>query len=239
MKRIILSSVIILITVFTGYGSYDSSLVTNPITQNSLNSLPVPSDSKNYFILQSLENCTNIIIGDFSGAEKVICLISDKNSDGTVDEILEYYPDSKTITPVAKPTTQLFTNYVQLKKDIIEGVVFKDPMRANSTEYTHEMASLPQLKRKISEGRYITKRGNNGRYVRVIDPDKKNTTIADYFFGKELEGYALQFRTLYYKSGSMSIEPSIQYSVYCRNSKDTVVAEYVEMLLKLAKERKV
>jgi hypothetical protein len=239
MKRIcILLFSLFIMSAVSGAEKISIDSATKPITRDSLALMPVPGDSKNYFILQSIGNNTNVVIGDFSGAEKVICLISDRNSDGTVDDIYEYYPDSRKGTTVAKPTSRLYTGYPQIKRDIIEGKVFKDSSRTGGSEYTHEMISLPVILAKIKEGRFITRRGSDGWYVRYTDPDLKDTTMADFFFGKEQGLNSLQFRTLYYKNGGVKIEPTIVYSVYCRSSKDYVVAEYVDMLLKLAKERK-
>ena len=220
-------------------GSMYTDAIVKPITKDRMKLLPVPSDYKNYFILQSFEDQTVVVIGDFAASEKTICLIIDKNSVGKIDEVWEYYPDADKFTRVEKPSTRLYTGYPQICRDIIEGKVFKDPSRKNSnSEYTHEMASLPILKTKIAEGRVIVKRGSNGRYVRYTDPDPRDTTMADFYFGIETGLYSLQFRTMYYKSGGTKIEPTVQYSVYCKNSKDPIVKEYVEMLLKMAQDRK-
>jgi hypothetical protein len=240
MKKIILS--VIIITVFgliTAWGAINSDMMTTPITKEGLKLLPVPEDYKNYFILQSFEKITIVVIGDFGGQEKVICQIIDRGSDGSVDEINEYYPDTDTYGRPDKPTTRLFSGYPEIKKEIIEGKVFRDPKQNNKDVYTHEMASLPILKDKIKEGRYVTRRGANGRYVRYIDPDIKSSTMADFFFGKDNGSYSLQFRTLYYKNGTIRIEPVLQYSVFCRGSHDPVVVEYVESLLKYTKENRI
>ena len=66
------------------------------------------------------------------------------------------------------------------------------------------------------------------------DAGTKPMTMCDFYFGIGKGLYSLQFRTLYYKSGGVKMEPPIQYSVYCRESADPVVKEYVEMLLRLA-----
>jgi hypothetical protein len=156
-----------------------------------------------------------------------------------VDEVIEYYPESGTFSYPPKPTTKLFSEYPRIKRDIIEGKVFKDSAKANNTEYTHEMASLPVLLLRIKEGRHVSKRGPNGVYVKNTDPDLRNTIMSDYYCAREQGRYFLQFRTLYYKSGSSKIVPPIQHSVYCRDSSDPIVKEYVEMLFIRAREKRI
>ncbi|HNX59391.1 MAG TPA: hypothetical protein PKK43_09835, partial [Spirochaetota bacterium] len=159
-------------------------------------------------------------------------------SDNTIDEIIEYYPETATFGYPVKPSTKLFSDYPKIKKDIIEGTVFKDSSRVIGTEYTHEMASLPVLLQRIREGRYVSKRGTNGIYVRNMDSDQRSSIMSDFYFARVQGEYFLQFRTNYYKSGNLRAEPLIQYSVYCKESSDPVVKEYVEMLLKKAREKR-
>jgi hypothetical protein len=222
--------------IMSGAGFAGVDVANVPITRENMAFLPVPEDYKTYYILQSIEDVTVVVIADFAGTEKKICLITDKNSDGTIDTVWEYYPDSKQYARPDKPTTSLFTSYPQIKNDIIEGKVFAK-IEAGSNAYTHVMASLPELKVKLREGRVVTRWGHDGRYVRIVDPDTSQTTMADFYFGKESGVYSLQFRTNYYKRAGTKIEPTIKYSVYSRRSKDPVIKEYVEALLKQAKEK--
>lgn len=240
MKKIIPPmSICFLISLFSVLFAAGGDVVTVPVTKENLLTMPVPTDLKNYFFVQAFEKVTNIVIGDFGGSEKRICLISDKGGDGTVDEVWEYYPDSGLYSHPEKPTTLLYTGYPQMKKDIIEGKVFNKFGKGNQTEYTHVMVSLTDVKEKINEGRFVTRWGHDGRYVRITDPDIKNSTMADFYFGKESGAYSLQFKTTYYKNGPMKIEPTIRYSIYARRTKDAVIVEYVEQLLKMAKDKKI
>jgi hypothetical protein len=237
MKHLYALVATFIIAVVPSFADQSSSdAMKTPLIKENLKFLPVPDDCRNYYVLQAFENETNILIGDFGGAEKIICLVMDKGCDGTIDGIVEYYPEINKYVKLKVPTTKLFTNLTQMKKDIIEGNVFRDPRRADKNLYTHVMASMPLLLEKMNEGMYVTKRGANGRYVRCLDPDLKKTTMADFFFGKDQNAYSLQFRTVYYKSGLSKIEPAIQYSVFCKDTRDPVVAEYVERLLKMADE---
>jgi hypothetical protein len=213
-------------------------IATIIITKENMATLPVPGDFKNYYILQSFDKVTNVILADFSGSEKIICLIVDKGSDGTLDEVWEYYPDSEQYARLEKPTSSLFSGYPQIKRDIIEGKVF-NKIGKTGNEYTHAMASLPVVKQKIQEGRVVSRRGHDGRYVRLVDPDIKDATMSDFYFGKEVGAYDLQFKTLYYKNGTIKIEPLINYSVFAKGSHDAIIAEYVEALLKMAKNKKI
>ena len=241
MKKVTSILVLVLLcAVLRADGSMYVDSCTRPMTKERMKLLPVPADFKNYFMLQSFENRTIVVIGDFAASEAVICMIVDDGCNGSADRIIEYYPAADKFTTVEKPTTRLFTGYPQICRDIIEGKVFKDSTRIQGgNEYTHEMASMPILKRKISEGRFVSRRGHDGRYVRLTDADLKDTTMADFYFGVETGLYSLQFRTMYYKSGNVKIEPLLPYSVYCRDTNDPIVKEYVEMLLKMARDRKV
>jgi hypothetical protein len=237
-KFMCLVSGLVVLIGFAVLPAANSEISTVIITKENLATLPVPSDFKNYYILQSFDKVTNVIIADFGGAEKTICLLVDKGSDGKLEEIWEYYPDSGQYARPEKPTSSLFSGYPQIIRDIIEGTVFNKLGKAGSKEYTHAMASLPVLKQKIQEGRMVSRRGHDGRYVRLVDPDMKNSTMSDFYFGKEIGAYDLQFKTLYYKNGTIKIEPLINYSVFAKGSHDAVIAEYVEALLKMAKDKK-
>ncbi len=119
------------------------------------------------------------------------------------------------------------SDIAELKKDIIEGVVFEN-------NYSYKMFSLSTLKAKLNEGtdRFFTDAGTR---VVINDPEKKTTVMADFFFKINEDRYDLKFKTVYYKLYKTIIQPPISFSVYCRNSKDPVVAYYVKELLKLVR----
>lgn len=206
-------------------GSVSSDLAIDRITPEKIKLMPVTRDFRNYFLLQAIEDETNIIIGDFVGAEKKIVIIQDSGVDGTIDSVIEYYPElSKTIRP-EKTTSDLFTEMTTLKKDIISGKSFSD-------NYAYKMRSLPSLVEKLKKGSDIFKY-RHGYTVKLYDPDKPSTIMSEFFFGRKDGAYDLIFKTNYYKLYNTVIVPPMQYSVYCEKSTDPVVKDTVEQLIKI------
>jgi len=115
------------------------------------------------------------------------------------------------------------SDIAELKKDIIEGLIFEK-------SYSYKMGSLTALKQKLADGRDIFFT-NSGTRVVIYDLEKASTVMNDFFFKIEGERYDLMFKTNYYKLYKISISPPILFSVYCKNSKDPVVAKYVKELL--------
>ncbi len=201
------------------------SMYVEPVTYGRLHFFPNPPDFRNYFFLQSIGNSTSIVIGDFTGSKKLIALIIDENSDNTIDKIYQYYPDRKQFRKTRRCTSQFFNdNIAQMKRDIISGKIYRD-------NYSYNMASLDSLLAKIEEGFDINPSGT-GYTVPISDPDAPTIPMSDFYFSKNMERYDLQFKTNYYRLFNLKIIPPIPYSVYCKNSKDPVVAETVESLLK-------
>ncbi len=200
-------------------------LTKEPITRDRLRFLPVPADFRNYFLLQSIGDVTNVVIGDFVGAEKFICLVTDQGSDDVIDNVVEYYPDIKKYTQPGKPTTAFFTNLKDIKKQIIEGTIFRNT-------YSNKMNSVDLLKQRLERGRDIYRTGY-GYSVKVYDPDNPSTIMSEFFFSKRGGKYDLIFATYYYRVFNTQISPSIYFSVYCKDSKDPMIAEVVESLLKM------
>ncbi len=204
-------------------------IVRESISRERLRLFPVPSDFRNYFLLQSIDDTTKILIGDFVGAEKVLCLVTDEGGDNTVDGVIQYYPDNKKFTAPAKPTTGFFTNLKDIKQDIIDGTIFRN-------SYSNKMVSLSHLKQRLEKGTDIFRAGY-GYSVKVFDPDKPSTIMSEFYFSKKEGRYDLIFTTYYYMIFRTRIYPAVYFSVYCRNTKDPVVAETVESLLKLVPSR--
>lgn len=202
-------------------------LTAEMMTKERLKYLPIPADFRNYFMLQSIDDTTNIIIGDFVGAEKKVVLITDNDSNDTLDIVHEYYPETKKYATSKKPTTAFFTDMKDIKKQIVEGSIFRN-------NYSYKMNSLDFLKQRLERGRDIF-RYEHGYAVKVYDPDKVSTIMSEYFFGKKDGRYDLIFSTKFYRIFNTRINPGLFYSVYCKNSKDPYVAEIVESLLKMVR----
>lgn len=202
-----------------------NEFIHTDISPDRLQFMPVTEDFRNYFVLQCIGNTVSILIGDFTGTEKVISLAKDKNSDGKPDEVYEYFPEVKKLTTPLKPTTGFYKNIDDLKKEILFGDIF-------TVNYSYKMNSLPLLKAKLKSGRDVY-RFKHGYSVKMYDPDAPTTIAGEYFFGKNEGKYDLIFTTYYYKLYRTKISPPLSYSVYCKDTADKYIANIVEELLKM------
>lgn len=199
------------------------------LTEDRIKLFPVPSDNINYIFLQSIENDTAIAIGDFSGLEKKIILIIDKNSDNIIDSVIEYYPLTGDLKKKTDSQSKFFTKDIaKLKKDIIEGSVYKG-------NYTDSMKSLRTLESILNSpdtnSLYAEVYGFN---IKFFESDERQKNSALFSYGKNAGGYYLQFKTEYYRKDFSTVQkPVFKYSVYCRESNDPVVKETVENLFKV------
>lgn len=221
LKKIALILVFVLAIPVLG-----NNLFTSEISQAKMLLLPIPSDYRNYFFFQSIDDTSIIIIGDFTGSAKKIIKITDRNSDNTIDKVLEYVKETKKWKRPKYSSSPFFNkNIAEMKRDIVSGKIFKK-------NYSYHMKSLNFLRFKLKDGSDIRKSGY-GYSVKYFDPDKRSTVMSEFFFSKKDGRYTLIFKTNYYKLFSMKIRPAIPYSVYCKNTKDPIVAETVESLYKL------
>jgi hypothetical protein len=205
---------------------FANSLFTSEISKEKMRLMPVPLDYRNYFFFQAIGNKSFIIIGDFTGSEKIIVKVIDRNSDNTVDRVVEYLKDSKKFKIKRFSSSSFYKkNIAEMKMDIISGKIFKK-------NYSYHMKSLDFLKYKLNDGSDIRKSGY-GYSVKFFDPDARSTVMSEFFFLKKDGLYTLIFKTNYYKLFNMKIRPAIPYSVYCKDTKDPVVKETVESLYKL------
>jgi len=198
---------------------------TDPMSKGKMKLLPVPRDYRNYFLLQSIDDTTSVIIGDFTGSDKLFSQIIDKNSDGVVERVVEYFVDSKKFKIRKKSSSGFVKDFKSLKEDIVKGTIFKE-------NYCYKMKSLDTLKYKLKDGTDIFPY-NRGYSVKFYDPDAANSIMSEFFFSKINDRYDLIFKTHYYKIYTMKIRPPVPFSVYCKNSKDPLIKETVEALLKM------
>jgi hypothetical protein len=225
---IFLFSLITCFLIFSNTNIFGNKLIdeTTLITDTTLKFVTPPSDFRAYFLLQSIDDTTVILVGNFVDPEKVITLIIDEGSDNTIDSVVEYYPETKKFRRTKKLTSKFIkSDIAELKKDIIEGTVFEK-------NYSYQMSSLNTLKKQLEKGKDIFFTDAGTRVV-INDPEKSATAMSDFFFKIKVDRYDLKFKTLYYKLYNTIIQPPISFSVYCRNSKDPVVAKYVKELLPL------
>ena len=226
--KAVLLTLIIFSFMFSGPNVFADKLIneTKLLNESSLKFIKPPDDFRAYFMLQSIEDTTVILVGNFVDPEKVLILIVDEGSDNTVDNVVEYYPETKKYQRMKNITSNFIKHDIaELKKDIIEGLVFKK-------YYSYQMSSLPELKNQLNRGKDIFFTDAGTRVV-INDPEKKSTVMSDFFFKIREDRFDLKFKTEYYKLYYTTIKPPISFSVYCRDSKDPVVAKYVKELLPL------
>lgn len=207
---------------------YDG-LLTKPLTQDQARRLPVPEDNMNYFFLQSIDNDTVIIIGDFTGVNKMIVYILDKGGDNTIDMVVDYYPVYNRAQTGKKSASRFFNEDIaKLKKDIISGAVFRN----NYTDYMYSLPELDDIVQRWDETSITSDVYGYTAQFREIDERSK---VAGYFaYGKKAAGYYLLFKTVYYRTQMIREEhPILTYSVYCKSTNDVVVKETVENLFKV------
>jgi hypothetical protein len=207
-----------------------SFLLKGELRDDIIKMLPVTTDFRNYFVFQSIEDGSSVLIGDFSGAEKVISLATDKNYDNKQDKVIEFFPDSQKIKDtVSKPSSQFFASFEDMRDSIISGKVFNE-------NYSYKMFSINTLKARLNQKRdiYDWRYGYN---IKVYDPDAGSSIMGEFYFSRKDGLYTLIFATYYYKLYKTKIVPPLYYSVYCHNSKDPKVKEVVDELYKLMPAR--
>jgi len=223
------AAMIVMIFVSPLFSAIPEDLQTTKLTQGRMKLFPVPSDNINYLFMQSIEKDTIVIIGDFSGVEKKIIMITDKNNDNTIDSVLEYFPLTKDLRVRKESQSRFFTSDIaRLKKEIIDGTVYKGT-------YTDNMKSLNTLESVLKNP------DTNSLYtdvygfiLRFYEADERQRNSALFSYGKNAGGYYLQFKTEYYrKDFKTEQKPVLKYSVYCKDSNDSVVKDTVEALFKV------
>ena len=224
------SLVVIFIFIATMVYANLESIQVSPLNSARIKLFPIPDDNRDYFFLQAIENNTTIVIGDFSGLEKMVLMIIDKGGDNTIDEVVEYYPKYKRIKNGTKSDSRFFkADIAQLKRDIINGTIY-------TNKYADPMNSADKLELILKKGDSKSVQKNvYGYEAKLFEIDETNRFGALYSFGKNSEGYYLQFRTDYIRKNSRVAEPPLlKYSVYCRSCADAVVKDTVENLMKIA-----
>ncbi len=228
MKKMI--SLIILFILTGGLTfAITMDLLVKPVDTDRLKFFPVTADNKNYFFLQSIDNVTRIIIGDFTKPEKRIVMVTLDKDYTTIKSVTEYLPESDEIRNLDESVSKFFTTDVnKLKKDIITGSIFKN----NYTDTMQSLGALESvLKRKDSHSIFPDVYGFSVKYSDV-DDRKKHSAIFSY--GKATKGYYLIFKTEFYRESFISTRiPVLKYSVYCKDTNDPVIQETVDNLFKL------
>lgn len=197
------------------------------VTARDLRNLPVPNMQESYAILQCVDNYTNIIIGRFDKGDRMIVLIQDWNSDGTVDLVVYWDADRDLFNyephPEKKYKPERFT---ELKKEILEGK--QKDMKPNP-EGTPYLLSLLKEPTNIS-------RWYKGFRVRYTDPDRSSFEMFIYSFSFDANGADLVYQVDYRYEGRAVQRPFINTSVYCYDAKDPFIIQYTRDLIKKAEK---
>ena len=228
MKKVI--SILMVIFMTSGIlFAVTMDLLVKPVDTDRLRFFPVTADNKNYFFLQSIDNVTRIIIGDFTQPEKRILMITLDKDYTTIKSVTEYLPESDEVRILNESISKFFTTDVnKLKRDIITGSIFKN-------NYTDTMQSLGELesvlKRKDSHSIFPDVYGFSVKYSDVDDRKKHS---AMFGFGKAQKGYYMSFKTEFYRENFTTTRiPILKYSVYCKDTNDPVIKETVDNLFKI------
>ncbi len=212
------------------YAQQYDDLQEKQVNNDRLKLYPSPLEGKNYFFLQSINDQTQIIIGDFTQVDKKIIMIILNPDYTTIKSVVEYNPTKKQLLFKKDSTSKFFTtDIVKLKRDIITGAIYK--------------GNNAQLMKSYDELENIFKEGDTSRIfpetygfsVKLTELDSEKLS-AMYTFGNTIKGYYLQFKTLYYRENSLNeVIPILKYSVYSKNTHDPIIQEYVEALFKINK----
>jgi len=235
MRKSLFFTILFFVLSSSAFSIALDDLQVNKVTAHRIKHFPVPDDNRNYMFFQSVGSDSCIVIGDFSGVQKMIVLINDKNSDNTIDSVVEYFPGTKKFRIRKTSDSKFFTDDIaKLKRDIISGTAFRK-------NYTDQMRSLDALENTL-------KKNDNtavfedvyGFNIKLMEIDETNKYEALFTYGRNAGGYYMQFKTEYYRKGYSTVtKPLLRYSVYCRDSSDPVVKEYIDSLFKIRAPRAV
>lgn len=229
MKKLVTMFILILITS-SAFPLLLDDIQVKKLDAGRLKLFPVPKDHRNYFFLQSIEDKTQIVIGDFSQSDnKRLVLITLGNDFNTIKSVVEYYPEKNSLLVKKDSESKFFTKDVnKLKKDIINGTLFRD----NHADRMKSYDALDMLFKKMDATTILP--DTYGFTVKLTEIDEPNKPMGLFTFGKSETGYYLQFRTEYYRLNSRTTAtPVLRYSVYCKDTNDPVVKELVDELFKI------
>jgi len=230
MKKIITALLLLMIASTSAIPAILEDLQIKKLDTDRLKQFPVPIHSRNYFFLQSVDNKTQILIGDFlhNDSQKII-LITLENDYKTIKSVIEYDPKKKNIRTRKTSDSRYFNSDIKkLKKDIITGAIFND-------SHSDRMKSYDALEAVFKKNEALNILPDTyGFTVKLSEVDETNKPMALFTFGRSETGYYLQFKTEYIRINSRNTEiPLLLYSVYCKDTNDPDIKEIVEELFKI------
>ncbi len=191
-----------------------------------------PATGKNYFFLLSVNDKTQIVIGDLTRTDKKIILINLNDDYTTIKSVIEFNPATKQLSTKKDSDSKFFTtDIVKLKKDIITGAIIK----GNNADDMKSFGELQEIFEQNDSSVIFPE--VYGFSVKLNEVDETNKIMAMYTFGNHIVyGYYLQFKTFYYRENPTTIkQPKLKYSVYSKHTHDPVIIEYVDTLFKIRK----
>jgi len=194
-----------------------------PIKPKDLKKMPVPHTNDDYAFLQCIDDVSNVVIGNFKEGSRTLTLIQDRNSDGQVDRAVTYYIDRNSFKFSAKPWLEYSQEkFKKLKEDILKGR--QDEIKPNK-EGIRYIDSL----QKNSE---LVQRWKNGYRIFLRDEVDDMTERMNFFASLSSEGADLVYQLNFRNKGVARVSPAINYSVFCKNSKDKLVIETTKKIIK-------
>jgi hypothetical protein len=247
MKKFITAGALLSVFIFTAFpvlsekattkvqtavseGKYNE---TDALTFTKLAYMPIPLAKEDYAILQSIGRESHIVIGQFKSGDRKIILITDKNNDGTVDEVSTYMVDSKK-TIRSKNPAQMYSaeTFKKMKIEIIEGKRGELSPNAEGSVYAKKLIdSSTNIIRKV--------KAKNGYKVFVEDPDSRDNHRAMFYFSnnESVGGADLAFEVVYFNVGSRMVSSVVRFSVYCKDSTDITIIEAAKELTAYTAQR--
>lgn len=229
MKKLLAIAILFLINS-TAFPVLLDDLQLKQLDADRLKMFPVPHDNRNYFFLQSIQDRTQIVIGDFSRSDnKRLILITLGKDFNSIKSVIEYYPEKRNLAVVKSSGSPFFTTDIdKLKREIIKGTLFND-------NHSDRMKSYDALEMIFKKNEATTVLPDTyGFTVKLTEVDETNKPMALFTFGKSETGYYLQFRTEYYRINARhTVTPILRYSVYCKDTNDPTVKDLVEELFKI------
>ena len=223
---------VMLAAIFIVHDGFSDNFISNvakgtyipndPVGTHNLQTLIIPSSNNDYAFFQSIGTRSSIVIGNFKADKKFITLIQDENSDGKVDLVVHWYPETKVYMKEKEPDKYCTADqFKKMKEEIIKGKYNSD------NPFSDSLVLLDDILKDSSN----ISRSNNGYRVVFMTSDKPIQERAIiYLSNNGIKGNDLIFEHNFYAVGPNKIKPIIKWIIYCKDSKDPYLGELVKEL---------
>jgi hypothetical protein len=208
------------------------------VTVEKLRLLPVPKSKNNYAFFQSIDNKSNIIIGNFNANESMILLIQDSNADGKVDIVASWYPGTKKQVIESDPGEFCTIDKFKILKEVIfNGKTEKIILGRKDLIIKPNPQGISRYEQIINGESNIVKY-KQGLRVTLIDPDDRTKEMEVYSYSQNDSDKSadVTFKIIYSYKGNNRVNPIINFSIYCSKSHDPFVIETVKQLREISKK---